>query len=257
MLGKWRRNVYDVEDAHAAFLHDVLPHVAYVVRSAPELSAHFLAPLLALALTPFADAEHDVASRLLQRVSHCAVALSCCGTVLRRIAVVVLQIVDAPRSEGACVLLLETEARCPSAAGELRRIRVDAELQTLRVDIVGERLYARRELLRVGYDVVLSVASALPEVVDEDIFVAGVAKSAFDHSVRCLADELFVDVSLEEVPCHPAHWRFRRKLFAWSGGVLGRSEERREAESCRENKRFVHNDLFIGCLLLRCCDVEM
>ena len=31
----------------------------------------------------------------------------------------------------------------------------------------------------------------------------------------------------------------------WSGGFFCRSEERREAENCRENKRFVHNDLFV------------
>ena len=205
----------------------------------------FLAPFLTLTLSPFADAEHDVAPRLLQCVSHCAVALACRCAVFRRVAVVILQIVDAPRGEGACVLLLKAQACCPSATSELRCIRVDAELQSLRVNIVGERLYARRELLRVGYDVVLSVASALPEVIDEDIFVAGIAKSAFDHSVGCLAYELLVDVSLKEVPCHPTHWRFRCKLLAWSGGFFCRSEERREAENCRENKRFVHNDLFV------------
>ena len=186
-----------------------------------------------MALTPLADAEHDVAPRVLQSVSHSAVALSGGGTVGRSVAVVVLQIVYAPRGEGACVLLLKTQTRCPSAAGELCRIRVDAELQSFGVYIVGERLYARRKLLRVGYDVVLTVASALPEVVDEDIFVAGVAEPAFNHGVSGLAYELFVDVALEEVPCHPSHWWFRSKLSTWGGGVLCRSEERREAERCR------------------------
>lgn len=89
-------DVDDVQDAHATLVDFVLPHVTHIVAGAPELAAHMLAPLLALTLTPLADAEHDVASAFLQGVGHGAVASARRGTVLGCVAVVILQIVDAP-----------------------------------------------------------------------------------------------------------------------------------------------------------------
>ena len=52
--------------------------------------------------------------------------------------------------------------------------------------IVGKSLYAIGKLYGVGDYIVLTVASALPQVVDKDVFVAGIAKTAFHHSVGSL-----------------------------------------------------------------------
>ena len=117
LFRQWRGDVDDVEDAHAALVHYVFPHVAHVRTRAPQLTAHVLAPLFAVALSPLADAEHYVAARFRQRVGHGLIAQARRGTVLRGVAIVVFQVVDAPRGERARVLLLEAVARRASAAG--------------------------------------------------------------------------------------------------------------------------------------------
>ena len=86
------------------------------------------------------------------------------------------------------VLLLEAQAGGPSTAGKLGGVAVDAELQALGVHIVGQRLDAVGKFLGVGNDVVVAVASALPQVVDEDVLVAGLHEAVLHHGVCRFAD---------------------------------------------------------------------
>ena len=99
------------------------------------------------------------------------------------VAPVVLQVVDAPRGVALRVLRLVVRRARPPGAGLRARVGVDAELEALRVDVVGERLHARREPLRVGHDRAVGVAAHLPAVVDHDVLVAGVLHAARDQRV--------------------------------------------------------------------------
>ena len=135
------------------------------------------------------------------------IAFTGCGTVLRSIAVVIFQIVDTPRSKGAGILLLETITGCPSTAGKLGGIRIDTQLQSLGVNIVGKRLDTIREFLRVWNDVIMAVTTSLPQVIYKDVFVTGIAETVFYHGIGSFLDQLFTDVTFKEVPCHPSHRR--------------------------------------------------
>ena len=188
ILGKRCGDIHDIEDTHSALVNNILPHISYIIAGSPERTAYLLAPLFAVALSPLADAEHDVAARVLQGVGHALVASACRGAVLRRVAIVVFQVVDPPRCERASVLLLEAQAGGPSTAGKLGGVAVDAELQALGVHIVGQCLDAVGKFLGVGNDVVVAVASALPQVVDEDVLVAGLHEAVLHHGVGRFAD---------------------------------------------------------------------
>ena len=117
VFGKRSRDVHDIEYAHTAFFGDVLPHIANVIRSTPKLSAYFLTPLFALALSPLANAKRYVAARLLQGICHSAITMACRSAVFRSIAVVILQIVDIPRSKRTSILLFKSKTCCPSTTG--------------------------------------------------------------------------------------------------------------------------------------------
>ena len=120
-------------------------------------------------------------------------------------AVIIFQIVDAPRSKGAGILLLEAVTGCPSAAGKLSRIRIDAQLQALGVDIIGKRLDAIRKFLRVWNDVVVAVTTALPQVINEDVLVTSISESMFHHGIGSFLNQFLADVPLKEIPGHPSH----------------------------------------------------
>ena len=84
-------------------------------------------------------------------------------------AQVVLQVIDPPRGVGVGVLLLVTKRPLEMGAGLRSRRGIDADLQPLGMNVVGQSLHVG-ELL-VGLDVSLRVALAFPGVVDVDIGV--------------------------------------------------------------------------------------
>ena len=122
--------VEDVGDADAAPLPAAVPAVLDVAGRPPEV-ADARGPGPGLVLPHSQMREDDRASRGPQRAAHAPVGLA--RVLALRVAPVVLQVVDAPlgvassrRSpRGPC---------CPGArgAGELARVRVEAELQALR-----------------------------------------------------------------------------------------------------------------------------
>ena len=91
--------------------------------------------------------------------------------------------------------------------------RIDAELQSLGVDVVGERLHVGK--LVVGVDDAAGVAVAFPGVVDVEVDVASVTHSAGDESVGHFAHGFVVDASGEEVPTVPSHGRGLGEAVGW------------------------------------------
>src|SRR6201999_1877057 len=88
-------------------------------------------------------------------------------------APIIFQIVNAPRGVLARVLKFVAATARSLLAGERSGVRVESELESLRVHVVGERLYPRREALRVGDDVAFGVAANLPAVVNDYVTVSG------------------------------------------------------------------------------------
>src|SRR6185369_7026559 len=104
---------------------------------APQV-ADVLGPLPRLVLAPLADAVHDRGAGLAQRGPRLRVPLD--GGHALVVAVVVLEVGDAPLGERLRVDVLEPEpAREPGAVTGLgASTGVDAELETLAVHVVGD-----------------------------------------------------------------------------------------------------------------------
>ena len=103
-----------------------------------------------------------------------------------------------------------------SAAGLGARRGIDPDLESLRVDVVGQRLHVRK--LAIGVEHSLRVAFTLPGVVDVDVDVSGVAHAAGDQSVGRGAHIGISHLGREVVPAVPAHGRRSSKLRRLSGG---------------------------------------
>src|SRR3546814_18530592 len=80
------------------------------------------------------------------------------------------QIVESPIGKGLGVLLNMSVASFIAGAGPRTLRRVNADLQPLRMDIIGERLHVGK--LRIGLQHAVGVALALPAIVDVDIKIA-------------------------------------------------------------------------------------
>ncbi len=160
---------------------------------------------------PFADAEHDRAAGCLERLPHRQVG---CFWILRSvIAPVVLQVIHSPRCVGASILEFVPPAPGATLTGGRPGIRVDPELEPLRVYVVRERPHSGRKALRIDNDGAVRVPIHLPAVVYYDVLVAGIAHPARHHGVCRLPDQRLAHVAAESVPAVPAHRRCRRESF--------------------------------------------
>src|SRR5262249_43529951 len=141
-------------------------------------------------------------------LAHRGVLLLLNGDVVVGGAVVPLDVVDAPRGEGHRVLHLVILGAGPMAAGLGAAVAVDAELQALVVNVVGDGLDAVGKRRRVRLQRAVGGARRQrPAVVDVHVLVAGVLHAAGHHGVGDLTDEVRVDVARELVPAVPPHRR--------------------------------------------------
>src|SRR5207244_1561494 len=117
-------------------------------------------------------------------------------------------------------------------------VGVDAGLQALAVDVVGDGAHAAGPLTGVDGDVAVAVPGALPPaLVDVDVPVAGGGESGRDERVDLLLDDVVIDLRGEAVPGGPAHGggrdghlagrrRLRRaRLGEQEGGGRGQGED--------------------------------
>ncbi len=203
-LGVVRQALVGLRDGDHA-----LPVVADVTGGAPGV-ADRLRPVPRPGAAPLADAVEDRAAGLLQGVAHGLVPGP--GVDALVVAVVVLEVVDAPGRPQVGVLLLVAEpaGEALDVTGVVAGAGVDAELQALAVHVVGEGLDAVREADRVGHQVAARVALGLgPAVVEVDVLVAGRLEALGDEDVGDALDHRLVELgpAVGGVPVVEAHLR--------------------------------------------------
>src|ERR1019366_6142420 len=94
------------------------------------------------------------------------------------------------------------------------RAIVDAELETLGMQVVAERFHPTRKTRRVRYQVALAVPlGCFPSIIDYQVPVSGRLHAARDQGFRHLLDERLTDLALEGVPTVPSHGRRRSQPF--------------------------------------------
>ena len=124
-------------------------------------------------------------------------------------AIVVLQIVDAPRGEGVGILGF---VPCPSglarAGGGIGRL-VDPELQALAVNVGGQGRDPVRELAGVPLEISAPVAPVHPAVVDVDVLVSDRGHAAGNKRVSDAFDQALAGAASKGVPRVPTHGRSR------------------------------------------------
>src|SRR5208282_5903412 len=108
-----------------------------------------------LVVAPFAQAEENRPASRMQGIAHGGI-----GSVRLQplgVAPVVFQVINTPLRISLRVLKFVAPAAGPAAAGFVADIRIDAELQSFGVDVISQRFYARRELLRIRLDEPLGI----------------------------------------------------------------------------------------------------
>src|SRR5208337_5275348 len=96
-----------------------------------------------------------------------------------------------------------TESPGTARASLRSGVRIDAELQPQRMNVVAHSLHPMRKALWVGDDVGLRIAADLPAVVDVDVDVARVFHARLHHGVGHALDHVLADVAAELVPRVP------------------------------------------------------
>ena len=102
---------------------------------------------------------------------------------------------------------------------------VDADLETLGVNVVGQGLHIGKA--RISDDISVGIAGTGPAFVDNDVFVARCSHSTGDHGVRHLPYGSVVKLVVIMIPAIPAH---RRRA---DEAVVGLVRERRQGQPFR------------------------
>src|SRR5436853_484080 len=85
-----------------------------------------------------------------------------------------LDVIDAPGRVGLNILLFVLIAAGALFASEAAGVGVEAELQSLGVDVIGKRLHSIWETVGVDHDGAVGGAADLPAIVNVDVLIAGV-----------------------------------------------------------------------------------
>src|ERR1019366_1111685 len=125
--------------------------------------------------------------------------------VLAKAAKVVLEVVDAPGSVELGVLDFVVQRGWVAGAGFASGSRVDAKLEALGVNVVGQSFHVREFV--VGVKDTAGIAFAFPGVIDVDVDVAGVFHPGGNDLVGGVTNVLVGNFACEVVPTVPAHGR--------------------------------------------------
>src|SRR3984957_19804402 len=183
------------------------PVILDVASSAPQVTTYIRPPFPDISNSVFAKTVNDRPSSSRQSITHLLIKAA---DILRGrlinsagAAEIVFKIVHTPRRISGCVLLFMPITTFIPCAG-LRSWRgVNANLQSLRMNIIGKSLHVRK--FCVCDDIAIGVSPSLPGVINVDVDVPGFAHPAGDDSVSRLTDGGIIHFPCKLVPAIPAH----------------------------------------------------
>jgi hypothetical protein len=165
-----------------------VPAVRNVSGHAPRVTV-VLAPGPDTVATPLAHGEENGSTSASESVAHRGVVRLCARAPIpaclrstasnaRKVAGIVLPVVDAPRCQSLRILCLMALGAWISGTRHGARVAVQTELETLVVDFVDDRLHALRPLLWVWNEEARAVTLfGVPTVIDVEVLVASVLES--------------------------------------------------------------------------------
>src|SRR6185312_4995671 len=160
------------------------------------------------------------------------------------VAPVFLDVIDVPRGIGARILHFMSVGAGSSLARFRSCVRIDAELESLAVDVVGERRDAVRKTRGVRNDGSVRGARHLPAVVDHNVLVSGVPHPVRCHGISSLPDQRLAHVATEMVPAVPSHrWSQRESVVEIHTTRLGGARTDQCERQCGNSNAYFHVDL--------------
>ena len=137
-------------------------------------------------LSPATKAVENRSSSCFERLRHLVEAIERydgCAEAAHVIAVVVLEIVDAPGSKALRILCLVVKRSGISCTCEFPGTRVHAEQQILVVQSVRHSEHAIREFHFIDHEVAVIATSARPAVIKDDVIVAEIPETVVDQQL--------------------------------------------------------------------------
>ena len=117
------------------------------------------------------------------------------------IAIVILEVVNAPLSELLRIFKFMFKAARIAGASMHAAAGIDAKLESTGMYIVRNRFHPIREFDRIGDQSSLVISASLtPAVVHDDILIARLRQSLVDDRIGCGADQILCDLIVECVP---------------------------------------------------------
>lgn len=117
-----------------------------------------------------------------------------------REAVVVLEVVNAPRGECLGVLLLPVQGSGILRARHLAGAGVHSEQQAHVVNLVGYRLHSTGELVLVREELAIGASTSGPAVIKNNVLVAHVAQAKVQQLLGSIEQQIFRDATPEGIP---------------------------------------------------------
>ena len=98
-----------------------------------------------------------------------------------------------------------------------------------------------RELLGIRDNIVAVIPATLPTIINEDVLIACIAEASTDHCIRHFLDNVFTDITAEQIPRHPSHRRCLRQFCAIGNMLCLSLHAYGKASYNQQNKFSFHN----------------
>jgi hypothetical protein len=134
--------------------------------------------------SPAAETVENGPSRSLEGFRHLVESVERddgCSKATHVIAVVVLQVVHAPRGEARCVLRLIVKRSSVTCTSQFASTRVHAKQQVLVVQSVRHSVHTVRELGFVDDQISIIASSARPAIIENYVVIAEVSEPVVDQ----------------------------------------------------------------------------
>ena len=151
------------------------------ITSDPPAIRNRRCPVPGVVRSPITDAVEDGSSSGIQSITHGLVAIvgdHAVALLALVVAVVVLEVIDAPACKGHGILLLHTQTAFILSTGQFASTAVHAKAKGHVVEGVSDVGHAVRKFGHVGLEGAIVAAAGRPAVVKDDVVIADIAESA-------------------------------------------------------------------------------